>query len=273
MIPLYGLMLVLFVYLMTLRLALKLFVRISCIEKLSDVLYGKLFWNTPLKFLIEGYLALTLQSLSLMNKGLNWITALNTKENVFVIIALSTCSFAPLIMTMFFIRHFTQFRDKKFLLRFSSVIGELNWRYKWSSMFIFIFCYRRLILSLLIVFLPTYPSAQVQLITLTNVFAIIIFTWSNVYQTSKKTILEFFNEAIILICCYHMFCFTDFVDNPTIRFNIGYSLITFTTLNLGINVFVMIIETFKNLFRKCKICKICCQKCHNRKRLKKMKER
>jgi hypothetical protein len=94
-------------------------------------------------------------------------------------------------------------------------------------------------MSLIIVFLPAYPYAQVQLITLSCVFVVIFFGYSNVYQTSRNSILEFFNEATILLCCYHMFCFTDFVDDPTVRYKIGFSLIFFTTINLAVNVSVM----------------------------------
>jgi hypothetical protein len=108
-------------------------------------------------------------------------------------------------------------------------------------------------LSLLIVFLPSYPYSQIQLITLSCVLVVIILGYSNAYQTSKNTLLEFFNEATILLCCYHMFCFTDFVDDPTVRYKIGFSLIIFTGLNLGINIFVMLIETFKSLVRLCKV--------------------
>ncbi len=71
------------------------------------------------------------------------------------------CGIAPLAMTVYFIFKISQFRNKQFLRRFSSVIRDFNYRYKWSSMYISIFCYRRLFLSLLIVFLPTYPSAQI----------------------------------------------------------------------------------------------------------------
>ena len=140
------------------------------------------------------------------------------------------------------------FRNKKFLRRFGSLVGDFNYRSKWSSMYIFIFCYRRLILVFLIVFLPTHPYAQVQLVTLKCGFLVIFFGYLNVYQTSKNRILEFFNETTIMLCCYHMFCFTDFVDDPTVRYKIGISLIFFTSLNLVVNCSIMAFETLKNLY-------------------------
>ena len=157
-------------------------------------------------------------------------------------------SIAPLAMSVYFTIRFNLFRNKDFLLRFSSVIGDFSYRKKISSIFISIFCYRRLVMSLLIVFLPLYPYAQVQLMTLSCVFVIIIYGYSNVYQISKNTKVEFFNETTILLCCYHMFCFTDFVDDPTVRYKIGISLIFFTSLNLVVNCSIMAFETLKNLY-------------------------
>ncbi len=51
------------------------------------------------------------------------------------------------------------------------------------------------------------------------------------------------------MCCYHMFCFTDFVEDPTVRFKIGLSLMLFTSLNLAVNCSIMAIETLFKLFR------------------------
>jgi hypothetical protein len=108
-------------------------------------------------------------------------------------------------------------------------------------------------MCLLIVFCSSYPFLQVQLITQSCVFVVIFYGYSNVYLMFKNRILEFFNEATILLCCYHMFCYTDYVEDPIMRYKIGFSLILFTTLNLGINVMIMVVETLKSLFRLFKV--------------------
>ncbi len=54
------------------------------------------------------------------------------------------------------------------------------------------------------------------------------------------------------MCCYHMFCFTDFVEDPTVRFKIGLCLMLFTSLNLAVNCSIMAIETLFKLFRTAK---------------------
>ena len=81
MIPVYVLMLVFLLLTMALRKSPALFNRIFCkvlsITKLKDFLHYNLFWNSTSKYIIEGYLALTLESLTLKNKGLDWTSALN----------------------------------------------------------------------------------------------------------------------------------------------------------------------------------------------------
>ena len=84
--------------------------------------------------------------------------------------------------------------------------------------------------------------------SLTNMCAIIFFGYSNVYKMKKMRRLEFFNEVSIMLCIYHSFLFTDYVDDPLIRYTVGYSLICTTFLNLGGNLVIMIIGTLQNFF-------------------------
>lgn len=52
--------------------------------------------------------------------------------------------------------------------------------------------------------------------------------------------MEFYNEATIMLCSYHLFLFTKFVPNPEARYTMGYSLIGVTSLNLAGNVIVLL---------------------------------
>jgi hypothetical protein len=106
MLPIYVLMLVFLLFFMLLRKASALFSR-NCCTKVYDYFYYNLFWNSTFRYIIEGYLAFTLESLTLMNKGLDWSNALNVKQDLFAIISLTFCGFVPLAMTLFFIRNFT----------------------------------------------------------------------------------------------------------------------------------------------------------------------
>ncbi len=121
-----------------------------------------------------------------MNKGLDFYTEINRAQAVFAIITMIIFGIAPLLMTVYFRIRINNFRNALFLLRFSSIIGDFNYRERMCSLFISIFCYRRLVEAVLIVFLPSKPYAQVQIMTISCVFVVIMFGYSNVYQMTRN---------------------------------------------------------------------------------------
>ena len=54
---------------------------------------------------------------------------------------------------------------------------------------------------------------------------IIIYGYSDVHLLALDRRLEYFNDSSIILCVYHCFLFTDFVDDPIARYQIGYSFI------------------------------------------------
>jgi hypothetical protein len=78
---------------------------------------------------------------------------------------------------------------------------------------------------------------------LQSVVVIIIFGHSHVYRERRLTAMEYFNEFTVLVCVYHYFCFTLFVDSSEVRYLIGYSLIAVTLFNIAVNVIVILLQT------------------------------
>jgi hypothetical protein len=74
----------------------------TTVKKLYATIQYKLFWNSTLRYIIESYLALTLNSLTLISAGMNWSTGINRGQAVFAIITLVICAIAPAWMTVFF---------------------------------------------------------------------------------------------------------------------------------------------------------------------------
>lgn len=56
------------------------------------------------------------------------------------------------------------------------------------------------------------------------------------FKVSLMNAIEILNELCVLIANYHLLCFTDFVPDPKMQSNIGYSLLGFTGLTLAINI-------------------------------------
>ncbi len=67
------------------------------------------------------------------------------------------------------------------------------------------------------------------------------------FNSTKTNLIEAFNELSILIGSYHMFLFTDFVPDQTIKYLIGWSLILVTLLNILVNFILMTVLSFKEI--------------------------
>lgn len=59
--------------------------------------------------------------------------------------------------------------------------------------------------------------------------------------------LEIFNELCILGAAYHLFVFTQYVDDPKIQYNVGWSMIGITGLNIVVNMGIMGYASLKQL--------------------------
>jgi len=55
--------------------------------------------------------------------------------------------------------------------------------------------------------------------------------------------LELFNEICILGVGYHLLLFTDFVPEPEIKYSIGWSAIVLSSLNIVVNLVMILIQT------------------------------
>lgn len=55
--------------------------------------------------------------------------------------------------------------------------------------------------------------------------------------------MEIFNELTILVSAYHLLLFTDFVPED-LYYNLGWSLIISTLLNILVNLAVMCVQTY-----------------------------
>jgi hypothetical protein len=64
--------------------------------------------------------------------------------------------------------------------------------------------------------------------------------------------LEYFTEATIMLCMHHCFLLSDFVDDPVMRYNIGYSLIESVCINLLVNLLWLLYNTLSKVIHKFK---------------------
>lgn len=220
-------------------------------NKIFNWIYYFIFWNTPLRYIMESYINLTLTTLTFIATTDYWSDNFKITETLFSFVVMFVCVVAPAVISLYFACNIKKFLIPSFKRRFDAVIKNWNWRSAWCSLYFSIFCYRRLIEVILIVFLQNYAFAQLQLMTFSSVMVIITFGSSDAFRLPRDRRLEYFNETTILWCIYHFFCFTDFVEVPE-RTQVGYSLMGFVMLNFIGNLIVMLYVAAADLCHKMK---------------------
>ena len=82
----------------------------------------------------------------------------------------------------------------------------------------------------------------------------------------KLNRLEEINEIFTIFIMYHIFCFTDWVPDASVQYNLGYSCLFFNFLHLGFNLIQIISATYSEMFKRLRLLKF------KRKMKKKMKQ-
>ena len=52
------------------------------------------------------------------------------------------------------------------------------------------------------------------------------------------------NEIIVLVASYHLFCFTEWVYDLNVRFQVGWSMLVFLVINVATNITIIPAPTF-----------------------------
>ena len=67
------------------------------------------------------------------------------------------------------------------------------------------------------------------------------------FDTKQFNYVEIFNELCILAASHSGFLFGDFIEDPDIKYNVGWALIGITCLNILVNAVVLIIAYIQSI--------------------------
>jgi hypothetical protein len=139
-------------------------------------------------------------------------------------------------------------RDQLSILRFGSTYSEIKTDSKAALLYNVIYMLRRLLFSLLAVVLDGSPVLQVQLLIFHCILMLIYNILVQPFEEPTLNHLEIFNELCIIGAAYHLFPFTDFLDNPDVQYEIGWSIIGITTFNIAANMLFMSVLSLRKLW-------------------------
>ena len=72
-------------------------------------------------------------------------------------------------------------------------------------------------------------------------------------DTNFLNLMELFNETCFLVASYFMFLFTSYVEDPAIRYSIGWLLIGVVVINIFANWMAIFYKTGPHVYTKLKI--------------------
>jgi hypothetical protein len=64
---------------------------------------------------------------------------------------------------------------------------------------------------------------------------------------SNRVKLEVFNEIMILVACYHLICFSEFIVDSDTQFNMGYSFVALIVCVIVFNVTIVVYKQYTAL--------------------------
>jgi hypothetical protein len=106
---------------------------------------------------------------------------------------------------------------------------------------------RSLVLILTVVFLSRFPGLQIQMFMYLSINKHIYIGWDRPYKSRTMNNLTVFGEWIVLLTCYNMCSFTDFVTDAYAREVIGNITIGITSFGIMVYLFVIYYQTFKSV--------------------------
>ena len=72
------------------------------------------------------------------------------------------------------------------------------------------------------------------------------------YSLPSVNKIELLNETLTLLSTYALFLFTDFVPDAEVRYQNGWGLIFFTLIIVVSNLYVLILQSIRDITRKSK---------------------
>lgn len=108
---------------------------------------------------------------------------------------------------------------------------------------------RKLMLALAIVIFIPYPHFAVMTFNFTSLFMIMLEVYVMPLKNRNAQYVSIFNELTTMVVNYHLFCMTNFTD-VGVRSYVGNSIIFTTCANIVINIIIITVPIFRDLWKK-----------------------
>jgi len=198
----------------------------------GENLQRKLKYGSLLSILTESYSIVAVSCLINLQR-LSWTSYGTIVQSSATLIFLAVLVGFPLVYGNYLLRKFDQLAHANVRERHGAFYDELSLR---NGKMVLLqpvwFLVRRLLLAIIVVLLKTTVIWQISLMTLTVITQVIILGRVGPFVEKSKIRFEFFSEVTLMLVMYHMICFTPFVPDVQVRFNLGYSVCAVISFHL-----------------------------------------
>lgn len=144
--------------------------------------------------------------------------------------------------------------EQNHLNAFKPVWEGMRINSKWSLAYFPIFCYRRFLYILVLIFMDSVPAIQVLLKTCMTVVSMVYVIKVKPHDDTQMITMELFNEVCILMFDYHLLVLlqSSGIVEPEDIFNMGWSFVMVFVVFLGANMSVLIYNSVRGVYLKFK---------------------
>ena len=124
----------------------------------------------------------------------------------------------PLYIWIFLFVKFPNLKQNELQLKFGSIYQGIDLTRRSPLLYNVLFVLRRLIFAIACVIFKGNPFFQIQVLIYQCTLLIIYLFFVQPFERKIFNKLEIFNEITIVIVTYHLFVFTDFMDDPELKY-------------------------------------------------------
>ena len=207
----------------------------------------RMFFNSILRFFEETYLVTTVCCF------INLWYIMKTQQysehhSVLPYLALIIVFIYPLIILYLNLTDVAKLKSNKFKERAGVIYEDLNFRYGKSTLIWPLYLnLEKLILAYVLVFVFSYPFAQLFAVNFLSVAHLIILGTVEPYKDISTNRKELLDQVSVFLIFYHLFCATDFVSDAYTRSWVGWSMVMITAISLGANLLSLLYSNLKQL--------------------------
>jgi len=144
-------------------------------------------------------------------------------------------------------RHELLFQEA-FRSKFGAFYEDFKIHDKRALLYYSVFVIRRYLMALTCVFLTDHPIFQIQMYAFYTLFYLWYLVSVRPFNNELNNRLEILNEFVVLGTSYLLFIFSDFVDDPGLKFKCGMAFIAILAFIVVTNIGTSVLVSLLNIF-------------------------